>query len=230
MRTSLLILGTALVFAVGWPQLPSFDWVAALTVGALLAVAAVFVIGRTILPPAVPIWRGATVLTVATISLATGVIGGTVAGFYWGRLEDTNHNEQLDKIMQVSNQLDIHFVPSPGDPKRAADFKCVVIVYQEKDLNSRPPTITTRKTEIDADNSAEFFSLVEQQMTGWFGTNVLGDSDGLKRRVVIYMEPYPGEGICERLKEMAEKIGGSQCVVSLAQGRWTSALPRRADP
>ena len=232
MKTSLLILGTALIFAVGWPQLPSFHWGAAITVGAIVTVAAAVVIGVAILTPVVAIWGGATILgtvvTIAAISVATGVIGGTAAGFYWGHLEDGEQREREERIKHVSNQLDIYFVPSPEDPERAADFKCVLVVYEETDLKSRSPTVTTRKTEIDADNSDEFYSLVKQQMSRWFGTIVLGDPSELKHKVVIYTQPHAGEGIYERLKEIiAEKNGSRPCVISLVKGRWTSALPQK---
>lgn len=224
-----LVVASSMLLAAGWLSLPSFDWQAALFVGAVVAVGTVVVIAVAIATPFVAIQAGAailgTCLAVGGIALATGVVGGTAAGFYWGRQGDIKRGQQIEEIARVSNQLDIYFKPS-SDPERAADFQCTVVVYEETDLDSRQPGVTTRKVEISAATSEEFYDAVKRQMEKWFTKQVVGDRKDLPRQVKVYMVPYPGEGIYERLKEMAERIGIRECVVNRSERRWTSALPQ----
>jgi hypothetical protein len=229
MKSTMLLATSGVLFALSWPSLPSFDWQAALVVGAIVTVAAVVVIAAAIATPFVAIEAGATLLgtcfAVGTIALVTGVIGGTAAGFYWGRQGDIKRQEQIESIKRVSNQLDIHFEPST-DPKRAADFQCTLVVYEETGLAFRQPTVTTKKVKINAANSEDFYEQVDQQMRKWFAKQVGGDAAGQPRRMMVYMNPYPGEGIYERLKQMAEKNDVRRCVVNKIEGAWVSALPQ----
>lgn len=228
MRTTFLMSANGL-FAMSWPSPPSFDWQAALIVGAIVAVAVVVVVAVAIATPFVAISAGATALgtclAVGTIALVTGVIGGAAGGIYWGQQGDIKRQEQIESIKRVSNQFDIHFEPST-DPNRAVDFQCMIVVYEETDLASRQPTVTTRKVKIDAANSDEFYVQVDQQIKRWFTKQVAGDRDGQQRRVMVYMRPYPGEGIYERLKQIAEKNEVRRCVVNKVEGAWVSALPQ----
>lgn len=225
MKSTVLL--ASVLFAISWPSVPSFDWQAALFVGAIVAVATVVVIGVAIATPAVAIAGGATYLGTAAaiggIALVTGLIGGTAAGFHWGRQGDIKRHEQIESIKRVSNQLDIHFVPST-DPKRAADFQCTLVVYEETDLASQQPTVTTKRLKVSAVNSDEFYGQVDQQMKKWFAKLVGGDADGQPRRLMVYMSPYPGEGIYERLKQMAEKNEVRKCIVNKVEGAWASPL------
>ena len=227
MNSTVLFATGGVLFALNWPSQPSFDWQAALIVGAIVAVAAVVVIGVAIAMPAIAIAGGATYLgtwsAVGAIALVTGIIGGTAAGFYRGQQGDIKRQEQIESIKRVSNQLDIHFEPST-DPKRAADFQCTLTVYEETDLASRQPTVTTKKVKISAANSEEFYGQVDQQMKKWFTKQVAGDGDGQQRRVMVYMYPNPGEGIYERIKQMAEKNEVRRCLINKVEGAWVSAL------
>lgn len=224
MNSNLLLLATS---AVSWPNLPSFDWQAAIIVGAIVVVAAAIVIGLAIATPYVAIAAGATklgtCLAVGAIALVTGLIGGTAAGFYRGRQGDIKRQEQIDSIKHVSNQLDIHFEPST-DPSRAADFQCIVVIYEETDLASPQPAVTTKKVKISGASSDEFYGQVDQQMKTWFAKQVGGDEGGEPRRVMIFMNPYPGEGIYERLRQMAEENQKRSCVVNKIEGPWQRAL------
>ena len=230
MKSTVMLLATSsVILALSGPDFPSFDWQAALIVGAIIAVAAVAVIAIAVATPLVAIQAGATILgtclAVGAIAVAIGVIGGTAAGFYWGRQGDINRQEQIASINRVSNQLDIHFEPS-SEPRRAADFQCALVAYEETDLASQQPTVTTKKVKINAANSEEFYGQVDQQMKKWFAKQVGGDTDGQPRRVMVYMNPYPGEGIYERLKQMAENDEVRRCVVNKVEGVWVSALPQ----
>jgi hypothetical protein len=228
MKSTMLLAASCVLFAVNWPSLPSFDWQAALIVGAIVAVAAVVVIGLAIATPWVAIAAGATklgtLLAVGAIAVVTGIIAGTSAGFYWGHQGEIKRQQQIESIRGVSNQLDIHFEPST-DPTRAADFQCTLVFYEETDLASRQPIVTTKEAPIDAANSDDFKEQVAQQMKKWFAKEVQGDTDGQPRRVMVYMNPYPGEGIYERLKQMAEENEVRRCVVNKIEGAWVPALP-----
>lgn len=230
MRSMILLAAGGILFAAGWMGLPSFDVQAALIVGAIVAVATVVVIAVAIATPFIAIEGGATIvgtcLAIGAIALVTGVVGGTAAGFYRGRQGDVKREEQIERIKRVSNQLDIHFEPSPTDPKRAADFQCTLVVYEETDLASYQPTVTTHKLRIEAANAAEFYRQVEREMRQWFSKKVGADADGQPRRVVVYMVPYPGEGVYDRIKELAEKNRVRRCVVKKVEGTWVSALPQ----
>ena len=127
-----------------------------------------------------------------------------------------------NQIKLVSNQIDIYFKPS-SDPKRAADFQCTIVVYEETNLNSRPPTITTKQVRIDAYNSNEFYGEIDQFLNRWFTKPVGRDAPGHPRRVKVYMTPYPGEGVYEQIKQMAEKSVIRNCVVVKTEGTWESA-------
>lgn len=51
MKSTMLLAISGVLFAISWPTLPSFDWQAALIVGAIVAVAAVVVITVAIATP-----------------------------------------------------------------------------------------------------------------------------------------------------------------------------------
>jgi hypothetical protein len=214
MKSILLLAASGVVIAATLPSLPSFDWQAALFVGSIVTVAAA-VITVAILTPFVAI----------TIALVTGVIGGTAAGFYWGRQADIKRQQQIESIQRVSNHIDIYFEPS-ADPKRAAAFQCTIVIYEETDVASQQPTVTTKKVKISAADSKEFYSQVDQQLKQWFTKQVAGDAHGQPRRVKVYMRPYPGEGVYDRIKELAENNGIRNCNVSKSESEWEPALPQ----
>jgi hypothetical protein len=83
-----------------------------------------------------------------------------------------------------------------------------------------------KKVKIRAANSEEFYAQVDQQMKKWLTKQVAGDADGQPRRVMVYMNPYPGEGIYERIKHMVEKNVFRRCLVNKVEGAWVSALPQ----
>jgi hypothetical protein len=228
MTSTVLLATSGVVFAISWPSLPSFDWQTALIVGAVVTVVAAAVITGGILLPVVAIWGGKTVIgtivAVTAVSVAIGAAAGVAAGYTKGYIGDIKRQEQIETIKRISSQLDIHFEPST-DPKRAADFQCTIVVYEETDLASRQPTVTTKKVKISAANSDEFYGQVDQRMKWWFAKQVGGDADGQPRRVMLYMNPYPGEGIYERLKQMAEN-NVRRCVVNKIESTWVSASPQ----
>lgn len=227
MKCFTLLASTSVLFAASLSWLPSFDWWAALSIGGIVTVVAAAVITIAILTPFVAIQGGATILgtclAVGAIALATGILGGVASGFYWGREGDMKRREQVESIKRVSNQLDIQFEHSSAD--RAADFQATLVFYEETDLTSRQPTVTTRKVKITGANAAEFYGQVEEEMKRWIAKQVAGDADEQPRRVMIYMRPYPGESVYERLKQIAESNSSRRCIVIKVEGPWKSALP-----
>jgi len=221
---------STLAFAVAsvLSNLPSFDLRAALFVGAIVALATAVVLVVAILTPVIAIQAGASLLATAIwiglIALVIGSVGGVAAGLYFGHQGDIKHREQVQRITGVTNQLDIYFQPSRDNPERAADFQCTLVIYEAGELASRTPEVTTKKREIKANDAADFYDQVKEQMRIWFERPVLADSDGRPRRVNVYMRPYPGEGVFERLRSLAENNGIRKCVVTRVDGAWASAL------
>jgi len=221
-----------ILFAASWfgGGMPSFDWTAAVVVGVIVVAGAAIILTGGIATPFIAIQAGATikatVVAVALIATATGVVAGAAAGWYWGSKGDARQREEVDKIATVSNQLDIYFEPAGGDPKRAADFTCTVVVYEETDLQARPPTVTTRRTTIKATNAQDFYDQVETQIKRWLGTRVEADRRGQPRKMVVYMNPFPGEGVYDRIKEATDRASGGRCVVQKNEGVWASAVPK----
>ena len=221
---------TGLLIATSWFGVgsSSFDWQAAMIVGAVVVVAVVVILTAAIATPVIAIQAGATIMgtaaATAAISIATGFVGGTVAGFYWGRAGDIKHKEQVDRIARISNQLDIYFEPSVSDPMRAADFACTMVIYEESDLLSRPPTVTTAKVPIKGADAKDFYDQIEQRLKVWLEKPVEGDRRGEARKVMVYMIPFPGQGAYDRLREMTERPGVVRSVITRTEGGWTPAI------
>jgi hypothetical protein len=208
--------------------LPSFDWNAALIVGAIVAIGAVVVIAVAIATPVIAIQGGATLigttLAVAGIGLVTGTVAGGAAGFYWGREGDLKRAEILEQVMKVSNQLDIYFEPLSGDPQMARNLSCTIVTYEEQGLDTKAPGVNVKKQQIKALNADDFFTEAEAKVQDWIARHKGAGRDGGPRlRVQFFMKPYPGETFYERLQPFCAQRG---CVISRTDGTWTSALDR----
>jgi hypothetical protein len=229
MKSYLLLAATGLVWASFWNDLPSFDWSVAWKVAAVTAAVAAVAIVAAIALPFVAIQAGVTVLgtavSVAGISVLIGTGAGIAAGLYWGAKEDAYWREVIEKIKAVSNQLDIYFEPAAENKGQAADFRCSLVIYEETDLTARPPRCTERQVKIEAADSEEFYRLIDQQLKAWLHKPVLADQENKPRRVKIYMRPYPGEGVYERLRQLVDTNGIRDCVVERSEQSWKSVRP-----
>jgi len=214
---------SALVAAIA---MPPFDLNAAIIVGIIVVAAAAIVISGGIATPFIAIQAGATIkgtiLAVAAISLVTGVVAGTAAGLYKGHTNEIKRLEQLETVANLAAQLDIYFDPSPDDPNRATEFRCNVVRYDGTDL-ATTPTITTKHVRISGRASDDFFPQIDRELKKWFTTRHETDAPKNPRRMTIYMNPYPGEGIYENIKKLAEQ--GGQCIVNRSEGKWSSPVP-----
>ncbi len=161
------------------------------------------------------------------LDLLIGTGAGIAAGLYWGAKQDAEWQEVIERIKAVSNQLDIYFEPAAENKGQAADFRCTLVIYEETDLKARPPVCTERHVKIEAADSEEFYRLIDQQLKAWLHKPVLADQDNKSRRVKIYMRPYPGEGVYERLRQLVDNNGIRNCVVERSEQSWTSARPAK---
>jgi len=213
------------LFLSGAITLGPFDWQPGLIVGsiAFVAAAGVLAVGIAtsviVLPWATTLLQ--TALAVGSISGVVGVSAGAAAGFYWGHKGEIKHRELRQTVANVSSQLDIYFEPLMEDKDKAADFRCNVVYYEGTDL-STTPTVTTKHTSISAANAEEFFRQVDCELKRWFAKRIAADTGKTQRRVTIYMKPFPGEGIYEKLKKLAEQNG--PCIVNQLDCQWSSAL------
>jgi len=209
-------------------NLPTFDWQAALFVGAIVVVAVVVVTVIAIATPYVAIQAGATLIgtaaTIGAIALITGVIGGVAAGLYEGGQADTEYKKSLVQIAGQSNQLQIRFLPSASDASSAADFQCEIVTYNEADLSSRPPKVEQEEFQITAASGSECFSILQDKLKIWFAGNVLADQDSEPRKVTIFMQPYPGDGVYERIVELVDQCEARTSEVQRVNGPWRSAV------
>jgi hypothetical protein len=215
------------LLAISWTEWPSFDAQAALIVGGIVAVAVVVVLVVAIATPFVAIAAGATItgtaMAVVAIAVVAGIIAAAAAGFYEGRQGDIERERQIESIRRVSNQLDVRFEPSE-ELARAADFQCTLVIYDETEVASAQPAVTERLVQIGGANGDEFYAQVQEQLDEWFSGQVAGDAAGQSRRINVYMDPYPGEGAYERIRQVAESNANRKCIVNKVEGPWTSAI------
>jgi hypothetical protein len=208
-----------------WP-LPPFDIQAAIWVGGAAIVVSAVVIGLAIAIPAIAIGGTlsfATAVSVAGVSLVVGVVCAGVAGLISGHIGDVKLKDREDKIKKISNQLHIKFEPIKGIPNNAKPFECTIITYIEEGIGSKSLSITQKKLEIKETDAADFYSLIERQINFWQAEKVLGDSDNLKRRIIVYMDPFPGDSVFSRIAEIAKKVGTEKFEIEQIFGPWKSA-------
>lgn len=213
--TNAVLFGSGpLLLAVKLLGLVSFNWEAF----CIVATATTLVLVRFVCR------NGPTVFIVLIIAAAFAL--------YWGLQRNTKRPQELEMIKQlqtnnrIGNQIDIYFEPSLDDPERAAEFQCTLVLYDAADSGSRKPTVAERKVHIAAGNAGDFYRQVQQQLQSWFAKQFSTDAEGQERRVTIYMKPYPGEAVYERLKQMAEQNGIRKCVVARIDAKWKTALGR----
>ncbi len=193
--------------------LPSFDGQAAATVGFIVAAVTVLVLVAAIATPFIALAGGAsivgTALAIGGIALVTGAVAGTASGFYWGQQGDLAIARNKERVIQLSNHLDICFDPAPDDKESASPFRCTLLTYEEAEGSAAVPVIEETKHVVAANDSHEFYSTIDTELRRWFGKPVLGDDRGLQRVVTVYMKPFPGDAVWDRLQAMVQEQGGT---------------------
>jgi hypothetical protein len=207
-----------------------FSWDAALMVGAITAITVVVVIGIALASPFIALQLGATLLgTVVAVGVAAicvGVVSGSVAGLHWGGIEANEKAAELEdkreEIAVKSAKLHIFFIASANDATQAVDFECMLLMYDEININQSNPMAQKNTKHITAENADVFYQLIGKEMEDWVSTVVQNDIKGISRKVIIYMTPNPGEGIYERLRDMAKNLS-KEPDVSRIEGSWEKA-------
>ncbi len=197
-----------------------FDYKAALVVA---LVAAIVVLGVVVIAMSAGVGTpavlaglsaaGPLISAVAGIALTAGVVAGVVSG--WGRQAKADEKPP-DPVLRAVNELDIAFEPSDADPKQARDFTAVVVRYHEDGKKTAEQRRTIREERNDA-----FYTQVETQLDDWLGHRTCGDDAGKCRRVCVYMNPYPGDGVYEKIKGLCERR--PNVVVSRVEAPWSPA-------
>jgi len=208
------------LLAVGEFVGPGFDFKVALVVALLVTVvvlsAVVIAMTAGASTPAVIgllAASGKVLTAVATIALTAAVVAGTVSG--WNRQAHATETPP-DPVLQEMNELDVAFEPSLTEPKMAKDFTAIVVHYRE----SGQKTAVERHIIHEERNDA-FYSQLEKDLDRWLSQHTSADSAGKTRKVCVYMSPFPGDGVYERIKQLCERRGG--VVVSRIEAPWTSA-------
>lgn len=198
--------------ALSFNDLPPFDWTMAIQVGIGVTIGALVVVGLAIATPGVAMVAAgsmvATVVSIGAVATVVGVIGGGLAGYKWGQYGEIQRQQNIQQVASVSRQLQIRFVPSAGQPDRAADFECTIVVYNEVDIDANPPQVDENHLHLSSSGSEEFYSLVQQKLDVWFQTPVLADRDNSDRVITIFMQPYPGDGVYERMVDLVHRSAG----------------------
>jgi len=231
MKIGLIFASAGLMFAATSPSFASFDYSAALWVGGITFVVVFLVIAAAVLLPfiAMTVAGAGGWWAIGGIAFLGAVAAGCTAAYYKGKLLDKPGEIViiLDTIAKLSNQMQIHFEPSDGNSKQAADFKCVLVVYEEEGLKSKSPKCNQKKIKIEGATAQDFFQQVRQEMEIWLTQPVIADSEGRPRWIKIYMEPFPGEGTFQKLKDMVNddlnKI--RKCDLTRSEGPWKTLKP-----
>lgn len=205
------------------------DWGIALSVGlAVTIISEMTILGALILPK-IPLepgktWRG-TVWAVSTISLIIGGVGGYVAGQFGGRggggattkgsaIVSTQPIQQVPvasvpaKIeptkparpdTYLASSVDLYFVRDK-ESKLVANFTSELVGYRRKG-NAWEQVVS----KIEAKNLSEFLKLNVNALENYLKD--IPSSDQASRRLRIFLDPFPGEGVYDQLRLQAEKLG-----------------------
>ena len=202
-----------------------FDVRAALIVFGVVTVAAAVIIGAAILMPGIGIVGGASIaqtcIEVGMIALATGAVAGAAAGRYQGhkaaRQADEERVRRVQEIREVDHFLDVHFLPSQDDADHARDFSCALVSY-----DASAPDAPVVRTEIDVKSAEGFYKAVRSEFEHWLRKPIRTDGGSRRRHVAIFMKPYPGDGVFERIRELCEHR--AEVEISRVEGQWICRL------
>lgn len=205
------------------------DWGMALSVGLGVALISELTILGAIILPKIPLeagktWRG-TVSAVSGISLIIGGAGGYLAGQFGGRggggaltsgqaVVSTQQAPVLPVATSttqvvptkparpetyLANQVDIHFVVDP-QTKVIANHTCKVVAYRRK--GSQWEMVSS---EIKANSLDDFLKKTSEALDS-IQKDILAE-DQAGRRLRLYLDPFPGEGVYDKIRQQAEAKG-----------------------
>lgn len=219
-----LILSTSLAL-LAWNSLsPPFDWRSAIVCGLAAGVVSGVIIFSFV---------GVSLGSIGAAAMI-GVSAGVAAGLFFAKqgdgakkaaTSDTTMREPTPDTKpvtaaRIAPQLDIYFEPS-ASPNRAAEFRCTLVVYEARAESSEPWNFSIKKTRIAENSGARFYQKLRQALQEWLKREAVGDAEKQPRRVVVYMTPFPGDGVYERIRELAENNEIRKCLVVRDRGTWT---------
>lgn len=205
------------------------DWGMALSVGLAVALISELTILGAIILPKFPLeggrtWRG-TVTAVSGVSLVIGGAGGYIAGQFGGRggggattagqvAVSTQPAAAIPVASQVSpivptkparpetylaNQVDLLFMLDINT-KLVANHTCKLVTYCRKGSGWDEVTHDVIATGLE-----DFLKKVNVSLDGY--QKEIMPEDQPARRLRIFMQPFPGEGVYDRLRQQAEAKG-----------------------
>jgi hypothetical protein len=220
------------------------DWGMALSVGLGVALVSEVSILSAMILPRFPIdpgktWRG-TVMGVSFVSVIIGGVGGYIAGQFGGRggggalnsgsspvstaaTPNTPQPTVPSKIQTtapvrpasyLANKVDLYFVRDPNT-KLVANFTCEIAGYRK---NGSQWDLAISKVE--AKNLDDFLRGNNEALARMLQD--IPQEDQAERRLRIYLDPFPGDGVYERLRQLAEPAGWK---VERKDVSWKPELP-----
>lgn len=204
------------------------DWGMALSVGlAVIIISEVTILAALILPK-IPIepgktWRG-TVTAVSTISVIIGGVGGYIAGQFGGRggggatvpgqavvstqaVQQTPIASQPDKVKDTRPErpetylaatVDIYFLRDKDS--KLIHFNCELAGYRRKGS-----VWELSVSKVVAKDLAEFLRLTNNALSEY--QKEIPPVDLPAKRLRIFRDPDPGDGVYDQLRQQAEKQG-----------------------
>lgn len=219
------------------------DWGIGLAVGVGAAIVSEVALMTAIIMPKFPIekgrtWRG-TFYGVTTVSAVIGGIAGYIAtqfgGFGGGGATQQGNQAaqatraerpvvpsqptRMDTAPQkpetyVASYIDLHFLRDEKT-KLVTDFACELALYRLRDKAWKLEAHQTSAKNLD-----EFLDKVTQLLEGF--AKEMAPDERAKRRLRVYMNPFPGEGAYDKIKQAAEARGWK---VDRKDAAWQAEIP-----
>jgi hypothetical protein len=205
------------------------DWGMALSVGLAVAlISEVSILGAMILPK-IPIepgktWRG-TVSAVSVVSVLIGGVGGYIAGQFGGRggggavasgpvpvtttpvvanpMPTNNTKVEATRPVRpetyLAAQVDIFF-KLDGETRLIANHTCEVVAYRKQGSQWMPEF-----SKVVGKNLEDFLRIQDQVLATI--QKDIPEADAANKRLRVFLDPFPGEGVYDKIRQQAEAKG-----------------------
>lgn len=205
------------------------DWGLALALGLAAVVVSEVTILLAIILPKIPIergktWRG-TFSAVTTISVIIGGVVGYVAVQFGGRggggaivagsnpkqessvspvpstpiATQPQSTETVKLEPKLASRVDLYFIQEQNKTV-AANFQCRLVCFRRQDKVWKPETISINETKL-----ADFLPAIRSALERI--QKEMNPSEFEQRRLRIFLDPDPGEGVYSELRRLAEQAG-----------------------
>ena len=180
-------------------------------VGLIVTSVTATILTLAIIIPGIPIVGTALIGTTFAI-VGVSVLCGGVSGYYAGKEQagkDKAERKQGEtEVSHVSNRMYITFEKSSDNPKEAIPFKCTMIVFRENGIGTKNPTTKSDSLKISTDSNNDLLNKVKEEFQKWKNLNVLADNYKKPREIVIYTQPFPGDGTLLKFEELIKDVFG----------------------